>query len=550
MPRTVLSPALASLLLGSAACSSSAPTPPPPSLACTAGAPLALAAGRDTVLDVTAQPCLTLPAPGPAGAEYLLVAHSAAAFATPTGVFTPFDWRSGTPAAAVSTIASRPAPEPAATLHAALREAEARLAASRAGRSAEALPALRAAAPPVVGESRAFSVCADRTCATFTSVTAVARVVGRRLVVWLDPTSPADGFTDTDLAALVALADDHLIPIDTTAFGRLPDVDGDGLVNLLLSPAVNRLSGNCTTGLIVGYFFGNDLLPGQPGSNGREMLFAIVPDPASATCRVTRQRALDALPVTTIHELQHMISFNEHVLQRGGGAELTWLNEGLSHFAEELGGRQVPEAPGAPPGTRLTQFALANFDNGYGYLSDPGGFFLVTPTTSAGSLGERGANWLFVRWLADHFAGGVPDGTPLTRALVQTSRVGLDNVESATGTAMRSLVPQWLLANALEGDSTFAPANVRLGYRAWNLQRTYGALRGQDPGRFPRAYPLVPDSTTGAYARTGTLRGGSGVYLRVRQTASGAPLTFRLGESATAPLRPTFAAAVTVLRLR
>ena len=65
-----------------------------------------------------------------------------------------------------------------------------------------------------------------------------------------------------------------------------------------------------------------------------------------------------------IHEFQHMISFNQHVLVRGGNAEETWLNEGLSSFAEELGGRLVPDALCANTDC-LTQFSLINLDNAY-----------------------------------------------------------------------------------------------------------------------------------------------------------------------------------------
>src|SRR2546427_8348057 len=43
---------------------------------------------------------------------------------------------------------------------------------------------------------------------------------------------------------------------------------------------------------------------------------------------------------TFIHEFQHMISFGQHYLGRAGAPEVLWLNEGLSHYAEEMGGRK------------------------------------------------------------------------------------------------------------------------------------------------------------------------------------------------------------------
>ena len=118
-----------------------------------------------------------------------------------------------------------------------------------------------------------------------------------------------------------------------------------------------------------------------------------------------------------------MISFNQHVLVGQGAAEDTWLNEGLSHFAEELGGRLIPDTECQPA------FATARASSSRETWSIPMPFwirwdlkFLIEPGNSNGTLAERGGNWLFVRWLADHFASTQPTGTELTRALVQTSR--------------------------------------------------------------------------------------------------------------------------------
>ena len=70
-----------------------------------------------------------------------------------------------------------------------------------------------------------------------------------------------------------------------------------------------------------------------------------MPDPGNRAATSRKSDATNAfLPPTFIHEFQHMISFNQHVLVRGGTAEDTWLNEGLSHFAEELGGELMPDA--------------------------------------------------------------------------------------------------------------------------------------------------------------------------------------------------------------
>ena len=72
-------------------------------------------------------------------------------------------------------------------------------------------------------------------------------------------------------------------------------------------------------------------------------------------------------------------------------------------------------------------------ENGFEYLASPEDHFLIEPGSSPAELAERGANWLFVRWLADHFANDTVLGTDLTRRLVATRLVGAANVEAADG---------------------------------------------------------------------------------------------------------------------
>ena len=174
------------------------------------------------------------------------------------------------------------------------------------------------------------------------------RQSGQRVAIFVDNDAPAGGYTDPELTEVGNLFDDYLYPIDTVAFGRESDVDANGAVIVLLTHRVNALSPGCdsTGSVVLGYFFGADLLPrsaANPGSNEAEIFYGLVPDPLNASCDISAEFALSRLPATFIHEFQHMISFNQHVLVRSGTSEDTWLNEGLSHFAEELGGRQIPD---------------------------------------------------------------------------------------------------------------------------------------------------------------------------------------------------------------
>src|SRR6185295_12325524 len=122
------------------------------------------------------------------------------------------------------------------------------------------------------------------------------------------------------------------------------DIDGNGLVVVLMSNVINKLvsASECiSSGYVAGFFFGADLDPRSRTSwNNGEVFYSMVADPgATLSCAHSVAQVNNVIPVTFIHEFQHMISFNQHVLIRSGFAEDLWLNEGMSHYAEERGGR-------------------------------------------------------------------------------------------------------------------------------------------------------------------------------------------------------------------
>ena len=247
-------------------------------------------------------------------------------------------------------------------------------------------------------------------------------------------------------------------------------------------------------------------------------------------CAVSKDYVKQLIAPVFIHEFQHMISFNQHVLVHGGSeSENVWLNEGLSHFAEELGGRLLGNGPGqGDASSRLVQFAIGDIFNANEYLLNPEAQFLITPGNSTGTLEERGANWLFVRWIADHYSADTM-GTALTRQLVGTALLGGANVQAATGRQMSELIPLWQLANYLDNLPGFTPVDPRLEYPSWDFRHIYDTLNFQRPDLYPREYPLVPDSTkTGLYRRNGMLRAGSGRHLRIIQAAGSSELDVAL----------------------
>ncbi len=540
------------LLLALADCGTSS-TATAPTYNCDGVTATTLAVGGHSIIDpATTTGCLRLPAAGAGGAEYLVVAYSAAGQERGAGVAGNF-----TLVASGDTFAPTVRPlvggfggGTADAFHTMLRQREREIARGP-GIAFSRTPAVRAV-PPTVGSQRSFEVCATFTCTSFTTVAATARYVGAKNAVYLDNSVPVGGYTANDLSAIGGLFDQDLYRIDTTAFGRESDIDGNGVVAVLLSNQINGLSPNCnSTGqVILGYFFGADLDVTRAHSNAGEVFYSLVPDPGNTSCTISKAFAQARLASTFIHEFQHMISFNRHVLLGGGGAEETWLNEGLSHFAEELGGRQVADSFCAS-GNCFDTYASPNVRNAFGYLTDPAANFLVEPGNSSGTLEERGANWLFVRWLADRSPTDSLLGTDITRLLDGAgqgggvSLTGGQNVVAAAalfqpGVSFATLAGEWHLSNYLETLPGFVDAGGRLHYKSWDLVSSFNTL-------FPGPYPLHPDSTGGnGYGLSGVLRGGSGTYLRVVQPGSAPAVAIGLATGNAASVAPRYA----VVRIR
>src|SRR2546430_9932171 len=255
---------------------------------------------------------------------------------------------------------------------------------------------------------------------------------GRHIAIYVDSAAPQPGLTQSDLDAMREVIETRLYVVDTLAFGRESDIDANHVVLVLMTNRVNRLvtAAECSTGGYVGgYFFGGDIDPYfRRFFNSAEIFYSIVPDPAATlSCAHSVSEIKNSLPVTFVHEFQHMISYNQHVLVRRGQAEILWLNEGLSHYAEERGGRSFLPLPAGD--STFCFFVGGDLSDAGQYLANPESHFLVD-TSGIGGLAERGAYLLFVRYLVGHFCrtGGPFDAGGLTPALVQTGVTGVANV--------------------------------------------------------------------------------------------------------------------------
>lgn len=553
-----------------AGCGSTGPTtpppPPPPSTlaACVSQPVQQLAVGEHRVVDpLQTSGCVRVPAAGSAGAEYLVVVASTASTVTATGVSGGYHLRTGNPSSGApqAAVARRDPIEPpgrtsvAERFHDRLRGLEGRLSADPATRAGAGFRAPgTAAVPPLVGDVRTFKACGNLDCNQFVDVEAKARYVGTKAALYMDQTVPtADTLLDGDYQEIGQTFDRRLYAIDAAAFGTESDVDNNERIVILMTDAVNALTPNCTGGRVVGYFFGGDLIltgPNSQNSNKAEVFFTLVPVPATSGCPAYgRLNAVRQLSPILIHELQHMISWNQRVILRDANSEEAWLNEALSHFAEELAGRLIPDAECQGFSSCRSQYSSGNIFNSYDYLSDPEAAFLIYPSESSGTLEERGASWHFLRWVVDQFAVDTLIGSDFTPGLVKTSARGVANVAARTGSSFSQLVPEWLMAAYLDDRPGFTALSPRLRLKSWGLRSVW--LDPRNAQAFPGGFPLKPDSTSGGYTRTGTLRGGSGRHLRLIQAANGPAIDVQLiRDTQGNPIAAALAARIGIARVR
>jgi hypothetical protein len=219
--------------------------------------------------------------------------------------------------------------------------------------------------------------------------------------------------------------DDTIAPVDRFYFGRESDVDGVGQVIVLMTPVVNGISPGY--GNVLGFFYAGDLFSGNdyPSSNETEIFYIAVPLRPDDIDRMLDQVS----PSTLAHEFQHMINFNQHVLLKGREreSEEIWVNEGLSHLAEDLAG-----------------FGDGNRGRAAYFLYDPK---LHPLATDQDSSGMRGAAYLFFRYIHDRFDSAGTRG--LLRQITGNRYSGTGNISDSIGADFESIYQDWLSAVAL-----------------------------------------------------------------------------------------------------
>jgi hypothetical protein len=221
-----------------------------------------------------------------------------------------------------------------------------------------------------------------------------------------------------------------------------------------MSPVINDMP--CSGCIILGFFNPTDLLPSlvNPAcTNAMEIFYTLVPDPSLGGAD-WKERAIASIKGTLAHEFQHMILYNYRILVYGEGLianymEELWLNEGLSHIAEDLNG-----------------FYADNIGRADLFLEGPWNTKLTFQDDD--NLENRGAVYLFLRLIGDRY------GESVYRSLVQSYYSGIDNVERATGTGFLELFGNWSTALCLSGSGI--TTDPRFNYSSIDLLADFAPL--------------------------------------------------------------------------
>ncbi len=225
---------------------------------------------------------------------------------------------------------------------------------------------------------------------------------------------------------------DKKIPFERELLGNESDVDKNGTISVLFTPAVNQL-GTSGGGYVTGYFYGSDLFPsgGSTSSNQQEILLISTPD-TDGTFGTPLDEGFwlsNIAPTVLTHEFQHMISFNQHVLINNDGGEEMWANEGISHLMEDL------QADGS-----MSQTSTENPSRVGLYLKAP----TEAPLTQGTSVAQRGGAYLLFRYLYEQANLGryarSSTGSTLLHRLLQDGYHGVDNIENGTGVDFQSIL--------------------------------------------------------------------------------------------------------------
>jgi len=374
-------------------------------------------------------------------------------------------------------------------------------------------------ADPVVGATYQINGNISGNTCTAPKQLRGARVITvlTRTIVLSDETSPTGGYTDAEMTAFGQEFENNGYPVTVQNFGDPTDIDvNNGRIAILFTPGVNVIP--APPGAFVGGLFAaRDLFPESgpnscPASNEGEMFYMPVPDPGNTINTDYSDKTILSRGVLGIlaHELQHLINAGRRIyVNNASSFEEVWLNEGLSHIAEELLYYRIsgntPQSNIDSIRVRSTTaqreavntYQINNLGRVLTYMESPE---TNSPFSLVDGLETRGAIWQLLRYTADR-RGGTEQLA--WSALVNSTVAGQANFNNVLGDII-TMSRDWVVAQFADDAGLAVSANFT--HPSWNFR---GILPAINSGIFPLL--TRPLSTTQLNI---TLNGGGAAYLR------------------------------------
>jgi len=224
-----------------------------------------------------------------------------------------------------------------------------------------------------------------------------------------------------------------------------------------------------------------------------------------------------------------------------------WLNEGMSHIAEEL---MFYRVSGLAPKQNINVTNLrsseqirgafnsyqgSNFGRLMEYLEDPE---RQSPYANDDELATRGATWQLLRYAADR---STTAQQTIWMSLANAQTAGISNFTRVFGGSFADLVRDWAVANYTDD---VVPTVERFRHPSWNYRDIVPVLLNNTN---PPPYPLVTRSLAAGTPLQLTLNGGGAAYLRFG-VAGNATARITATASSGGPLPTTVS--LTVVRTR
>lgn len=293
-------------------------------------------------------------------------------------------------------------------------------------------------------------------------------------------------------------------------FGGVADINGDGRVTVLASPAVPED--------VAGFVWPGDFLSRDACEASNEMeLIYINEQLLRALGPEQENRHYQALP-TVVHEMKHVSSLYRRTAAQS--YHPTWIEEGTAEIAAERSSRKAMEAAGGvAQGDLLTRDDYPPRDGSIISPENYGMLTLLARTTLAYTAYNNslvtnpspghsfyGSSWHFHRFLGDAYGGAAQraDGAFFIALNDSTAPVGTAGIEQMTGKTFAELVVEYATAMMLNG--TGVPQPERTFHTYDFPSATHQLLR---PEFQPEGlYPWPRTGPTPAPFRSGTWVGG------------------------------------------